>query len=144
MEIWKTHRTFWKKATFRKPSLYFIFFSLVSRLIVHFCPLKKKVEYECIFVQEIQDFLTLFFVYFSYVITEEFVAHGANINCLGLSLVDSLSHHSIRFRVFLSKNCNLWLFQRFLVKHVETCLVSSNDDFDDKLTTYIYCFSHEK
>ena len=68
-----------------------LFFSLVSNLIVHFCPLKKKVEYECIFGQEIQDFLTLFFVYFSYVITEEFLAHGANINCLGLSLVDSLS-----------------------------------------------------
>ena len=28
-------------------------------------------------------------------------------------------------------------------KYVETCLVSANDDFDDK-STYIYCFLHEK
>ena len=28
-------------------------------------------------------------------------------------------------------------------KHVETCFVSANDDFDDK-STYIYCFLHEK
>ena len=27
-------------------------------------------------------------------------------------------------------------------KHVETCFVSANDDFGDKLT-YIYCFLHE-
>ena len=64
-----------------------LFFSLVSSLIVHFCPLNRVRMY---FVQEIQDFLTLFFVYFSYVITEECVAHGANMNCLGISLVDSL------------------------------------------------------
>ena len=28
-------------------------------------------------------------------------------------------------------------------KHVKTCFVTGNDDFDDKLT-YIYCFLHEK
>ena len=28
-------------------------------------------------------------------------------------------------------------------KHVETCFVRANDDFDDKLT-YIYCFLNEK
>ena len=28
-------------------------------------------------------------------------------------------------------------------KQVQTCLVSVNDDFDDK-STYIYCFLHEK
>ena len=28
-------------------------------------------------------------------------------------------------------------------KHVETCFVRANDDFDDKLT-YIYCFLNKK
>ena len=28
-------------------------------------------------------------------------------------------------------------------KHVQICLVSANDDFDNR-STYIYCFLHEK
>ena len=107
-----------------------LFFSLVSSLIVHFCPLKKKVEYECIFVQEIQDFLTLFFVYFSYVITEEFLAHGANINCLGLSLVDSLSqlaHKGVKIfikciLIFIERD----IFEFFISKLFEACLYGSS------------------